>query len=230
MHPSFNAMKKIIPILPVRLNAKLSLCALIILLAGCASEKTRPIAQRGWIGGEYALAKPSGFMVAMSSSSGVVGGLPKAVRQIQKAAILVTKMDTNAPASLAGLRKGDYVLELNHQPVTSLQDFRRMVDRSEPGTTLAVKAYRNGQAVECNLPVGREKYKNGGTLSLTFPTVVHQWDLWPNPGFSLVVVGYEPNPGVRRNLGKDRETYDEEWKAYLGFMELSVGKRVLSQE
>lgn len=215
---------------PSILSARLLVCALAMLLTGCASEKSKPIAQRGWIGGEYAQAKPSSFLVAMASSPGVVGGLPKLIRQTQEAAILVTKMETNAPASLAGLRPGDYVVELNHQPVTGLRDFRRIVDRSEPGTALAVKAYRDGQMLEYNLPVGREKYKKEGTLSLAFPTVVHQWDLWPNPGFSLVVVGCEPNPGLRRDLGKDREAYDEEWKAYLGFVELSVGKRVVSQE
>ena len=83
--------------------------------------------------------------------------------------------------------------------------------------------------LEYEIPVGRETYRTGGSLVIAFPTVVHQWDLWPNPGFSLVVVGYEPNPGVRRELGSERQIYDEEWKAYLGLVEVSAGKRVLSQ-
>ena len=67
-------------------------------------------------------------------------------------------------------------------------------------------------------------------LRITVPTVVHRWDLWPNPGFSLVCVGYEPNPGLRHDLGKNHEVYDENWSAYLAFLEISSGKRVLAQE
>lgn len=223
-------MKKSVPRFSTRLTAPLIAVALTILLAGCASEKAKPVAQRGWIGGEYVLAKPASFVVTLSSTPGVVGALPKPVQHIQKAAILVTKLGTNAPAELAGLRKGDLVLELNHQPVTRLQDFRRTIDRSEPGTWLAVKAYRDGRMLDYSVPVGREKYKKGGYFLLAFPTVVHRWDLWPNPGFSLVVLGYEPNPGVRREPENDPKTYDQEWQAYLGFFEVSYGKRVVSQE
>jgi hypothetical protein len=197
------------------------------------AKKNKPIAQRGWIGGQYALARPSGFLAAISASPGVVGTLPKTLRHSQKAAILVTQLATNAPAELAGLRKGDFVLELNHRPMTSLQKFRRTIDHSEPGTLLALKAWRNGQVMEYNVPVGCEKFKSGGWLGICLPTVVHCWDLWPNPGFSLVVLGYEPNPGVRRELDCDRpahEVYDEEWSAYLGFLEISCGKRIVAQK
>lgn len=223
-------MKKIIPSLPMRLATKLIVSALTILLAGYASGKEQPVSQRGWIGGEYALAKPSTFLLAMAHSPGTVGALPKSLLHIQNAAILVTKLETNAPARLAGLRKGDFVLELNHHPVTRLRDFCRIIDQSEPGTLLAVKTWRDGQVVEYAVPVGRETFRKGGTLSLAFPTVVHQWDLCPNPGFSLVVLGYEPNPGIRHELGNNRETFDDEWTAYLVFVELTLGKHILSQE
>lgn len=223
-------MKRAIPLLPAQLTAKLFVSILTIFLAGCATEKEKTISQRGWIGGEYALAKPSGFLLAISHSPGTVGGFPKSLQHTQKAAILVTQLETNAPARLAGLHKGDLVLEINHRPMTRLQNFRRIIDQSELGTWLAVKAFRDGQTMEYNVPVGREKFKQGGCLSLAFPTVVHQWDLWPNPGFSLVVLGYEPNPGIRRDLGNNQGTFDNEWTAYLGFIEISVGKRILSQE
>lgn len=200
------------------------------LLAGCASEKSKTISQRGWIGGDYVLAKHDTAWVRMDSSRGVSGTLPKSLPADQRAAIEITSLTTNAPARVAGLRSGDFVLELNHQPVTSLQAFRRTIDRSAPGTLLPVKIYRDGQFAEFQVPVGREKYKSGGNFSLILPTAVHRWDLWPNPGFSLVCVGYEPNPGLRHELGKSHEVYDENWSAYLVFMEISCGKRVVAQE
>ncbi len=203
---------------------------LALSLAGCAGTKTKPVSQRGWIGGEYVLAKYWTPWVILANSPGVRGSLPKSLRSTQKAAVQITSMATNAPAQAAGLRTGDFVLEVNHRPMTSLQAFRRTIDRSEPGTMVAIKAYRDGQFTNCQVAVGREKYKNGGYFSIAVPTVVHYWDLWPNPGFSLVCVGYEPNPGVRHDLGKNHEVYDENWSAYLVFMEVSTGKRVLAQE
>ena len=215
--------------LTFRLAAKLASCALVILLTDGAGAKEKTVSQRGWIGGEYVLAKPSTFLVAMACSPGTTGSLPKTLQHTQNAAILITKLETNTPAYLAGFRQGDFVLELNHRPTTSLGGFRRSVDRSEPGTELSAKVWRKGQTLEMNLPVGREKFWTGGTVSLAFPTVVHRWDLWPNPGFSLVLLGYEPNPGVRRDLGNNRETFDDEWTVFLGFVELTVGKRIVSE-
>jgi hypothetical protein len=142
-------------------------------------------------------------------------------------------MTTNAPAEVAGLRKGDFVLEVNHHAVTSLQRFRKTIDRSAPGALLTVRAYRDGEFLNCQVPVGREKYKRGGSITLVVPTVVHRWDLWPNPGFSVVVAGYETNPGLRRELNSAKphdEVYDEDWSLYAGCIELSSGKRVISQE
>jgi membrane-associated protease RseP (regulator of RpoE activity) len=220
-----------IPLPSARMSAKfLAIIITMTLLAGCASEKTKPVSQRGWIGGEYVLAKPSGFLQSISQSPGTVGGLPQTVQKTQKAAVLITELNTNAPAQIAGLRKGDLILELNHQPVTQLAKFRKLIDRSQPGTVLAVKAFRDGKSAEYNVPVGQEQFRNGGLFTVVVPTVVHQWDLWPNPGFSLVVLGYEPNPGTRHELGNKKEVYDEDWKAYLVFFEVSDGKRVVSQE
>ena len=212
-------------------NILISLSAglLALLLTGCAGTQT--ISQRGWIGGEYVLARPNTRWTCMNNSPGVRGTLPASLKPTQSSAVQVTGMTTNAPAEAAGLRLGDFVLEVNQRPVRSLRSFRRAIDRSTPGTLMMIKAYRDGQFFDCHVPVGREKYKKGGELSITLPTFVHRWDLWPNPGFSLVVAGYEPNPGLRSELsGEEREVYDEDWSVYLGCLELSSGKRVIEQK
>jgi hypothetical protein len=203
---------------------------LACLLAGCASEKNKTVLQRGWIGGNYVLAKRDTAWLHLCNSRAVAGTLPASVAADQKAAIEITGLATNAPAHAAGLRGGDFVLELNRRPVTNLRAFRHTIDHSAPGTLLPVKIYRDGQLAEFEVPVGREKYKGGGSFSFVLPTTVHRWDLWPNPGFSLVCVGYEPNPGLRNELGKTHEVYDESWSAYLVFMEISSGKRIVEQE
>ena len=213
-----------------RTSTLLFLSLLAFVLAGCVSEKGKPVLGRGWIGGDYVLARRNTAWMRLCSSPGVTGTLPKSLSDSQRAAIEITALATNTPAGMAGLQKGDLVLELNQKPVTSLRAFRHSIDRSTPGTLLAIKAYRNGQLAEYQVRVGREKYRNGGVFLIVAPTTVHRWDLWPNPGFSLVCVGFEPNPGLRHELGKTREVYDESWSAYLGFIELSHGKHVISQE
>ncbi|MBW8863612.1 MAG: PDZ domain-containing protein, partial [Verrucomicrobia bacterium] len=105
-----------------------------VLLAGCASKKT--VSQRGWIGGSYVLSRHNSGWVRLCSSPGISGTLPKSVQATQNAAVEITTLATNTPARLAGLHEGDFILELNHQPVTSLQTFRRTIDRSAPGTLL----------------------------------------------------------------------------------------------
>lgn len=204
-----------------------------ILAAGCASQKSKPLAQRGWIGGEYGLSQRRSFMTRFDNGPGLVGNLPKSLAETQRVAIKVMHLNTNAPAAMAGLCKDDFIVELNHEPVTSLGAFRRTIDQSEPGTTLMVKAWRDGKFVEYSIPVGREKYRSGGIFFLNFPTVVHRWDLWPNPGFSLICIGYEPDPGLRYDIADKPEgtqVYDQKWDAYLVFLELSKGERVTSQE
>ena len=145
---------------------------------------------------------------------------------------MVTQVATNTPAALAGLETGDQIVELNHHPVNTLSRFRRIIDRTQPGTGLALKLYRDGRFVDCTVSVGREKYRPGGCLTLAFPTVVIR-DLWPNPGFSFVLVGYQPNPGLRHDLvgaAKNSQVYDEEEVVFLGLLEISGGKRVFAQE
>jgi hypothetical protein len=208
-------------------------CFLVLFLAGCASPKNKPLAERGWIGGQYMLSKRSGLAMALKGDSGVDGYLPKALQRERKAAVRVVYLAANTPASLAGLRPGDFIVDLNDQPVISLPAFFRIIDRSQPGTRISFNVYRDGNFTNCTVQVGREKFRAGGFLTVCVPTVVHNWDLWPNPGFSLVVLGYEPNPGLRRDLGgngRKGDVYDQEWCAFLGFLQVTRGKTVVSQE
>jgi hypothetical protein len=207
-------------------------CIPALLAAGCASETAKPLAERGWIGGEYVAARPSTLWNRWSGE-GVACTLPEALQTNRSVAVQITRLNTNSPVALAGLRKDDFILEVNHRPVSGLEAFRRTVDRSQPGTTLAVTAWQDRKLVEYSVLVGREKYKSGGNLYVGLPTVVHRWDLWPDPGFSLVCVGYEPNPGLRHELAsraKPQEVYNEDWKAYLGFIEVSKGEWVTAEE
>src|SRR5208282_3591488 len=101
--------------------------AAVLLLAGCATHpKEKPVHQRGWIGGRYERAKSGRTLSEMLFGAGhTIYSFPSALSNSQNAAILTTSLGTNTPAYLAGLREGDLILELGHQPVTDLPGFWR---------------------------------------------------------------------------------------------------------
>ena len=207
----------------------LCLGALALLISGCGSTKTKePVAhQRGWIGGEYKQAS----------------AFPPALKHTQKSAILITRLNTNTPAALAGLAEGDLVLELNHQPATRLSNFRRTIDGTEPGKSVAIKTWRDGQTVESDVRVGRETFTYNGTFAISLPGFCHDLRLSPSAGLSLGVLGYEPEPVAdRKELSsaetryfmncdpKNYQVSDEGWRAWLVVMEAWTHKTIRSQE
>src|SRR5215475_10104942 len=120
-------------------------------------DKKPPEHQRGWIGGEYKLAKRHGNMFM---STETVVAFPKSLTTNEKKGLLITALSTNTPAYLAGLREGDLILELDHSPITSLRDFRRKIDEMKPGTPLGIRAFRNDVAQDYDITVGRETYNH----------------------------------------------------------------------
>jgi hypothetical protein len=226
------------------------LCLAAVLLAGCASTKSKPEAekvhQRGWIGGEFKLARKfSAWNVIFGTRDEFIATLPRGLSSSNRAGILVTAVSSNAPVRQAGLREGDLILALNRQPVTTLKAFRQAVDRTEPGTLLPIAAWRDGKTFECDVAVGRETFKNWGTIRMGFgfPNLSNlgPLDLWPDPGFDLGVLGFERTPEDRKEIGSGGEIYyracdkkhapsDQDWNVWLAIFSVARGKNILSQE
>lgn len=223
------------------------LCLAAMLLAGCSTTKSKPEAekvhQRGWIGGEFKLARKfSAWNVIFGTRDEFIATLPRGLSSSNRAGILVTAAGGNAPVRQAGLREGDLILALNRQPVTTLKAFRQVVDRTEPGTSLPIAAWRDGKTFECNVAVGRETFKNWGAIrmGIGLPNL-SPLDLWPDPGFDLGVLGFEQSPGDRKEIGSAEEIYfracdnkhtpsDQDWNVWLAIFSVARGKNILSQE
>jgi serine protease Do len=58
-------------------------------------------------------------------------GIPKNIR-----GVAVRRVDPDSMAGQAGLQSGDVILEVNRQPVTSVEQLNRMLKEQKPETTL----------------------------------------------------------------------------------------------
>ncbi len=67
---------------------------------------------------------------------------------------VITQVEPDSPASKAGLKVGDVITELNGKAVSDAGELQVEVGQNQPGTTLHLKALRDGKSVD--LPVTLE--------------------------------------------------------------------------
>ena len=61
----------------------------------------------------------------------------------------------NRPADMAGLRRGDIVIEFDGIPIRTVREFRTRIDRAVPRSTIVVVVIRDGQRLEIPVTMGR---------------------------------------------------------------------------
>jgi S1-C subfamily serine protease len=71
--------------------------------------------------------------------------------------ILVTEVDENGAAFKAGLKAGDVIVAFAGERIEGSRQFRRLVQRSDPGEQVAVELIRDGKRLELELEVGGEQ-------------------------------------------------------------------------
>ena len=185
---------------------------LAIVMTGCATPKQPQ--ERGWIGGEY-----------------------KKVA----AGVLITRLSTNTPAARSGLSEGDVIMNLDGKRVKDLRALWERVDTANPGTHMSVEVTRDGASSEHDITVGRERYEPNRSITVGV-LLAREWDLWPNPGFSLIALGYKrqdnrielDSPESRFDLARRDEDSKglrsrEGWEIWLPVCSFSNRKRILAQ-
>jgi hypothetical protein len=201
-------------------------------------DKKLPEHHRGWIGGEYRLARRHGNWF---DTTDAVISFPKALTNTQKG-VLITGLATNTPAYIAGLREADLILELDHEKITSLAAFRKRVDHAKPGSTLALRAYRDGEVQDYDITVGRETYNNQGVFAIGLLPIVREPSLKFNPGFSLIALGLSWDTDKRAELGSPEQVFrrscspkqvdvaNRHWRAWLAMIFIEHVHQIRSQE
>lgn len=214
-----------------------------LLLAGCASRKG--VHTRGWIGGELLRAEQASWTVP-SGNAHVVGAFPAKLQPDYKTGLLVNRLTPASPLAKAGLQESDLIVALNGEPVGKVREFQDEIDATGPGTPIKLLVYRDGELKENAAAVGKETYKHSGAFmfALGFSTRL-DFDLLPNPDFSLVALGFKRKHD-RVQLDSPRQNYirsvkpekaaekgvgsHEGWRVWLGPLSLSDRKTILTQE
>lgn len=213
-----------------RIFATTTACAsLLVVGPGCAGPKSKssetPTHTRAWVGGEYAIVrKPSQVPIAPDRRD---SKYPKSLPRSK--AVRVVALATNSPAYASGLRTNDYIVEFNQHQVHTPRQLRSLFNDTPPGSSVDLAVNRDNQRVELTIHTGTEKFQNHGFFALMFPTFVEGWDLWPNPGFSLVFIGYEPNAKLRRDLNGKRELTTDKWHAWCVIFEVASSDQIVAQ-
>lgn len=102
----------------------------------------------------------------------------KALKLPEEAGVEVTDLpDANSPASLAGLKVGDVVMQYNGQRVEGNEQFSRLVRETPPGREVKLQIYRNGNPQTITAKIGARpdgitfqgQLIPGGPLTATIP-------------------------------------------------------------
>lgn len=72
----------------------------------------------------------------------------------QPGGALVGQVEPDTPAAKAGLKRGDVILSLNGQPVSSANDLRLRISQTAPGTTVKLGVSRDGKMQNVNVTLG----------------------------------------------------------------------------
>jgi len=97
---------------------------------------------------------------------------------------LVAEVTPGSPAAKAGIERGDVILDLNGQPVTTPDDLSVRISETPPGTTVHLKISRNGQMRDVDATLSelseKEEASTGGESNTSALKGVEVQNLTPS--------------------------------------------------
>jgi len=114
--------------------------------------KTKGKITRGWIGIGY--IDTSGIPQAKIELFKKRFELEK---MPERKGILIVGIVEGSPAEIAGIKKGDIVLELDGKKIENSKTFQQMIHNTEPGTVIKIKIFRYGEILEFEVKIEERK-------------------------------------------------------------------------
>jgi serine protease Do len=174
------------------------------------SVMTRSMSKRGWLGvGLGDLTPERAKTLKLGDNTGVE----------------VTHVEENSPASKAGLRENDVILEVNSRKVEDGEQFARTIGGTAAGTKVNLAIWRNGarRTIEATLEARPAQYftfngPGGAWVAPMPPEPPMGWDA-PFPVL----------PGQSPRVGFEGETLTPQLAAYFGVKEGVLVRTVTSR-
>jgi len=163
------------------------------------SVTARAISRRGWLGVGLGEVTPE---------------RAKALKLKDESGVEVTHIEDNSPASKAGVKENDVILEVNGQKVEDGPQFARTIGETAPGTKVNLTVWRNGatQTVAATVDARPAQYfvlGPDGPFAVPMPPMP---PLPPDTPFSVM-------PGQAPLVGFEGETLTPQLAAYFGVHE-----------
>jgi serine protease Do len=141
--------------------------------------------------------------------------IAKAFGLAKTSGALVSDIESNSPASNAGLEKGDVILAVNGESIQTSRDLQLKIAAMQPGKTVKLKIFRNGSTIEVPVTLAEmptKAQKSGGqeggapaamsgvSVQELTPDIARQLQLPPDTK-GVVVVQIDPaSPAVGAGL------------------------------
>ena len=162
---------------------------------------TRPMSKRGWLGVGLGEVTPERV---------------KALKLKNDSGVEVTHVDENSPASKAGLKENDIILEVNNQKVEDGGQFARTIGETSPGTKVNLTIWRSGttQNITTTLEARPAQY-------FAFPGPEGTWvtPMPPEPPMGWDGGPFSVLTGQAPRVGFEGETLTPQLAAYFGVRE-----------
>jgi serine protease Do len=144
----------------------------------------------------------------------VTSEIAKAFNYNQTGGALVGDVTPNTPGARAGLKKGDVIVKLDGQPVSSANDLRLNISQMAPGTNVKLEVWRDGKVQDFNVTLGElpekttaqnndEQSESGGLQGVEVqeltPDIAQQINVPPGT-HGVVVAGVDPSSPAAGSL------------------------------
>ena len=176
-----------------------------------------PAAARPLRGGRTVISRTAGRRGWLGVGLGeITAERAKALKLKEQSGVEVTHVDENSPASKAGLKENDIILDINGQKVDDAEDFARTVGESAPGAKVTLGIWRAGakQSISATLEARPAQYFtfNGSNGAIVGPMPEMPPFEFPDGPFS-VLTGQSPR------VGFEGETLTPQLAEYFGVKE-----------
>jgi serine protease Do len=133
----------------------------------------------------------------------------KALNLSNDQGVEVRRVNNNSPASKAGIKENDVIVEVNGKPVDGVQQFIRTISESEPGVKVNLTVWRNGARQNITVQIeARPENPFFGPNNGAFPML-------PIPAFPQFGDDNFPIPGSAR-VGFEGEALSGQLADYFG--------------